>query len=175
MQCLVEEYPPTLNSIPNDYHKIIKQYQRIVAFRLIGMNDALYKTKASLTQVRRDNTMKRLISMVTLGALSLMLALPVAGSAAEKKVSNEVVMKMGNKVHLFHSSKVEVQNDIALNEILPVYRSTGKSGQTKEVGAVKVLSYSGEHYFEAEIVKGEIKVGDTAMKGSSALLVQPSK
>lgn len=119
--------------------------------------------------------MNRFIGMMTLGTLSLMLALPVAGSAAEKKTKNEVVMKMGNKVHLFHSSKVEVQKDIALNEILPVYRSTGKSNTMKEVGAVKVLSYSGEHYFEAEIEKGEIKVGDTAVKNSSALLVQPAK
>jgi hypothetical protein len=46
MQCCVEEYPPTLNSRPNNYHKIIKQYQHIVAFRLIGMNGALYKIKS---------------------------------------------------------------------------------------------------------------------------------
>jgi hypothetical protein len=119
--------------------------------------------------------MKKIISIMTLGTLALMLALPITGTAAEKKAQNEVVMKMGNKVHLFHSSKVDVQHDISLNEVLPVYRTNGKTRKNVEVGAVKVLSYSGEHYFEAEIVKGEIKVGDFAMKDSSALLVQPKK
>ena len=62
-------------------------------------------------------------------------------------------MKMGNKVHLFHSSKVEAQKDIAINDILPVYRLNSKTRQEKEIGAVKVISFTGEHYFEAEIIK----------------------
>jgi hypothetical protein len=52
---------------------------------------------------------------------------------------------------------------------------SGKDRQEKEVGAVKVLSFMGEHYFEAEIVKGEVKVGDIAKKNSASLLVQPAK
>jgi hypothetical protein len=43
----------------------------------------------------------------------------------------------------------------------------------KEVGQVKVLSFIGEHHFEAEVVKGEIKVGDIAKKETAGLLVQP--
>lgn len=82
---------------------------------------------------------------------------------------------MGNKVHLFHSSNVEAQKDIVVNEVLPVYRVIGKSAQQKEVGAVKVLSFIGEHYFEAEIIKGEIKVGDIAKKDGTSLFVQPAK
>src|ERR1039457_1528272 len=119
--------------------------------------------------------MKNLCKIITLLSLSVMLAIPAISQAADIKIKNEVVMKMGNKVHLFHSSKVEAQKDIAINDVLPVYRISGKSHQEKEVGAVKALSFTGEHYFEAEIIKGEIKIGDIAKKDASALLVQPAK
>jgi hypothetical protein len=105
---------------------------------------------------------------------SLMLTLPAVSQAADKKAKNEVVMKMGNKVHLFHSSNVAAQKEIAVDDVLPVYRLFGKTRQEKEVGAVKVLSFIGDHYFEAEIVKGEIKIGDIAKKESTSLLVQPA-
>ncbi|ABL01267.1 conserved hypothetical protein (plasmid) [Pelobacter propionicus DSM 2379] len=39
------------------------------------------------------------------------------------------------------------------------------------MGAVKVTGYAGEHYFEAEIVKGEIKPGDIAKKNTTSCLV----
>jgi hypothetical protein len=119
--------------------------------------------------------MKNIFKVITLLTLSVMLAIPVVSQAAEKKVKNEVVMKMGNKVHLFHSSNVAAQKEIAINDVLPVFRVSGKTHQEKEVGAVKVLSFIGEHYFEAEIIKGEIKVGDIAKKDAASLLVQPAK
>ncbi len=119
--------------------------------------------------------MKNLVKIITLLTLSVMLAIPVLSQAAEKKTKSEVVMKMGNKVHLFHSSNVEVQKEIAINDVLPVFRMSGKTRQEKEVGAVKVLSFVGEHYFEAEIIKGEIKIGDIVKKDTSSLLVQPAK
>ena len=119
--------------------------------------------------------MKNVFKIITLLSLSVMLAVPIVSQAADKKVKNEVVMKIGNKVHLFHSSNVEVQKDIAINDVLPVFRMSGKSHQEKEVGSVKVLSFIGEHYFEAEIIKGEIKIGDIVKKDTSSLLVQPAK
>ncbi len=119
--------------------------------------------------------MKNVFKIITLLTLSVMLAVPVVSQAADKKVKNEVVMKMGNKVHLFHSSNVAAQKEIAINDVLPVYRMSGKTQQEKEVGAVKVLSFIGEHYFEAEIIKGEIKIGDIVKKDTSSLLVQPAK
>lgn len=119
--------------------------------------------------------MKNVFKVVTLLALSAMLAIPVVSQAADKKAKSEVVMKMGSKVHLFHGSNVAAQKEIAINEVLPVYRLSGKAGQEKEVGAVKVRSFIGEHYIEAEIVKGEIKVGDIAKKDAASLLVQPAK
>ena len=119
--------------------------------------------------------MKHVFTIVTLLGLTIMLALPAASQAVDKKVENEVIMKMGNKVHLFHSSNLQVQKDIAVDDVLPVYRLTNRNRQEKEVGAVKVLSFIGEHYFEAEIIKGEIKIGDIAKKDTASLLVQPAK
>lgn len=119
--------------------------------------------------------MKTFIKSFLLVALTIMVAAPLTLQAAEKKVKNEVVMKMGNKVHLFHSSDVAVQKEIATGDILPVYRLTGKTLQQKEVGQVKVLGFMGEHYFEAEIIKGEIKIGDIAKKDGAGLLVQPAR
>ncbi len=119
--------------------------------------------------------MKNIFKIITLLALSVMLAIPVVSQAADKKAKSEIIMKMGGKVHLFHSSNVEAQKEIAINDVLQVYRVSGKNRLEKEIGAVKVLSFIGEHYFEAEIIKGEIKVGDLAKKGDASLLVQPVK
>lgn len=119
--------------------------------------------------------MKNVFKIITLLALSVILAIPVISQAADKKAKGEVVMKIGSKVHLFHGSNVAAQKEIAINDVLPVYRFSGKSHQEKEVGSVKVLSFIGEHYFEAEIIKGEIKIGDIVKKDTSSLLVQPAK
>lgn len=119
--------------------------------------------------------MKRIARIIPLLTLLVMVAAPLTVHAAGKKAKSEVVMKMGNKVHLFHSSNVEAQKEIAVGDVLPVYRLIGKAQQQKEVGQVKVLGFMGEHYFEAEIVKGEIKVGDIAKKEGTGLLVQPAK
>ena len=119
--------------------------------------------------------MKKLTMMITLLAISIMVAAPLTVDAAGKKAKSEVVMKMGNKVHLFHSGKVEAQKEIAIGDVITVYRSTDRGRQQMEVGQLKVLSILDSHYFEAEITKGEVKVGDTAMKNDTALLVQPAR
>lgn len=127
--------------------------------------------------------MKKFTVLFTAAILSIVVAMPLAAYAGEKKAKSEVVMKMGNKLHLFHSGNVEAQKEIAIGDILLVYREYYKSRlpkevptrAEKEVGEVKVLSFIGEHYFEAEIIKGEIKVGDIAKKDATSLLVQPAK
>lgn len=120
--------------------------------------------------------MEKLTLLITLLAVSIMAASPLTVKAAGKKAKNEVVMKIGSKVHLFHSSKVEVQKEIAIGDVLTVYRQLGgKTPQPKEVGKVKVLSFVGPHYFEAEITQGTIRVGDIAKKEQTSLLVQPSR
>lgn len=119
--------------------------------------------------------MKKLTVFIAAAILSMTVALPISSYAGEKKAKSEVVMKMGNKLHLFHSGNVEAQKEIAIGDLIPVYREFGKTRQVKEVGAVKVLSFIGEHYFEAEIITGEIKVGDIAKKDATSLLVQPAQ
>ena len=120
--------------------------------------------------------MKKIVLVMTLLAFSAITATPLTVHAAGKKAKIEVVMKMGTRVHLFHSSKVEVQKEIAIGDVLEVYRQLGgKTPQPKEVGKVKVLSFIGPHYFEAEVTKGKIKAGDVATKNDTSLLVQPAK
>lgn len=119
--------------------------------------------------------MKKFTVLFTAAILSMVVAMPLSVHAGEKKAKSEVVMKMGNKLHLFHSGNVEAQKEIAIGDLITVYRESAKTRQQKEIGQVKVLSFIGEHYFEAEIVKGEIKVGDIAKKDATSLLVQPVK
>ena len=119
--------------------------------------------------------MKKLVRIIPILSLFLIVAAPLIVHAADRKAKSEIVMKMGSKVHLFHSSNVEAQKEIAIGDVLPVYRVSVRTQQQKEVGQVKVLGFMGEHYFEAEIVKGEIKVGDIAKKENSGFLVQPAK
>jgi hypothetical protein len=119
--------------------------------------------------------MKRILRLIPLFVLMLVVAAPVVANAAGKKAKSEVVMKMGSKVHLFHSGNVSAQSEIAIGDVLPVYRQTVKPEQEKKVGEVKVVGFIGEHYFEAEIIKGEVKVGDVAKKEKTGLLVQPVK
>lgn len=120
--------------------------------------------------------------MKTIAKVSLILvvlalvAAPPVSQAAGSDAKNEIVMKIGSKVHLFHSSKADAQKDIAVGDILPVYRAEGKYQQQKrEVGKIKVTGFFNEHYFEAEILDGEVKVGDIATKNTSGFLVQPAQ
>lgn len=119
--------------------------------------------------------MKKFTVLFTAAILSMVVAMPLSSFAGVKKAKSEVVMKMGSKLHLFHSGKVDAQKEIAIGDVITVYRELGKGPQSKEVGQVKVLSFNSEHYFEAEIIKGEIKVGDIAKKDATSLLVQSAK
>ncbi|OGT96405.1 MAG: hypothetical protein A2X80_01160 [Geobacteraceae bacterium GWB2_52_12] len=120
--------------------------------------------------------MRKIIFFAILAAFIAAVSAPVTVQAA-KKVEGEVVMKVGNKVNLFHSGTADVRKEICLGDVVTVYRETGgaKNPKAIEVGAVEVVGYEGDHYFEANIVKGEIKPGDVAMKkGVSCLVQRPS-
>ncbi len=126
-----------------------------------------------------ENNMKGIARIVALLTLVVMVAAPLAAQAIEKQpqIKNEVVMKVGKKVHLFHSGTADVKKEVCLKDVIPVYRETMAGGHTtvKEVGKVKVLGYVSEHYFDAEVVSGEIKVGDIAKKETASCLIQPAK
>jgi len=119
--------------------------------------------------------MRSFMLAVGIVALGISLVAPIKADAAERKAKSEVVMKMGSKVHLFHSGPAEASKEISIGEVISVYRQATRTGQAKEVGQVKVLSFIGDHYFEAEVVKGDIKVGDIAKSTLGAYLVQPAK
>lgn len=121
--------------------------------------------------------MRRIALVVGMFALSLVVLSPFSAGAADEEVKSEVVMKVGNKVHLFHSGTADVKKEICPNDVITVYREIGgaKNPKLMEVGQVKVLSYVGVHYFEAEVVKGEVKPGDIAKKETAACLIQPVK
>ncbi|ABB31795.1 hypothetical protein GeomeDRAFT_0123 [Geobacter metallireducens RCH3] len=121
--------------------------------------------------------MRRIAVVFGMFALSLVVFASFSAGAADKKAKSEVVMKVGNKVHLFHSGTADVKKEICPNDVITVYREIGgaKNPKSIEVGQVKVLSYVSAHYFEAEVVKGEVKPGDIAMKESAACLIQPVK
>lgn len=128
--------------------------------------------------------MKILITAVALVVFSALAISPMAVYAAGK-VKSEVVMKQGNKVHLFHSGNELAKKEICLDDVIPVYREVAvgyrslkgadQAKSLKEVGKVKVISYVGDHYVEAEIVEGEVRYGDVAKKESTYCLVQPAK
>jgi hypothetical protein len=77
-------------------------------------------------------------------------------------------------VRLFHGGTKEAKEAFCLNETVPVYRQSYErySRELKEVGKVKITQYSGEHYFDAEVVEGEVREGDIVKKPSAACLVQ---
>ena len=123
----------------------------------------------------RRTAMRKIVLFAILAAFIAAVSAPLTVQAAEK-VKGEVVMKVGNKVNLFHSGTADVRKEICLGDVITVYRETrAKAPKTTEVGAVKVTGYAGEHYFEAEIVKGEIKPGDIAMKKGAYCLVQKQR
>jgi hypothetical protein len=128
--------------------------------------------EATISRERRT-VMRKVLMLAMLAAFVAAVSVPVTVQAAEK-VKGEVVMKVGSTVDLFHSGTADVKKEICVGDVIPVYRETMAGGHTtvKEVGKVKVVGYEGEHYFKAEIVKGEIKPGDVAKKTTAYCLVQ---
>lgn len=91
----------------------------------------------------------------------------------EEKAAKGIMVK-GTVVCLFQSGTADVKKAININDILPVYRE-GKTRELREVGKIRVISYTGEDYLKGEVVEGEIKAGDIAKKGDVASLVISSE
>ncbi len=111
--------------------------------------------------------------MMTIMAYAPAVAQP---TKQQQELRGEVDTKSGKKVRLFHSGTQDVRKTICVGDVIPVYREVYAYGAIKrtEVGKIKVLSYLGEHYIEAEIVAGKIRLGDVAQKESAACLVHPA-
>jgi len=93
---------------------------------------------------------------------------PIEEERVEKAAKG--IMLKGATVCLFESGTADVKKAISIGDILVVY-AEGPKHELKEVGKIKVLSYSGEDYMKGEVVEGEIKPGDIAKKGEVASLV----
>jgi hypothetical protein len=87
-----------------------------------------------------------------------------------KEKAAEGILVKGTVVCLFQSGTADVKKAISMGDVLVVYRE-GPKHELKEVGKIKILSYSGEDYLKGEVVEGEIKAGDIAKKGEVASLV----
>jgi hypothetical protein len=122
--------------------------------------------------------MKRLVKVFSVLAITVMACSPVAAQVTkqQQELRGEVDTKTGKRVRLFHSGTQDVKKVICIGDVIPVYREVYAYGAIKktEVGKIKVLSYFGEHYIEAVIVEGKIKLGDVAQKESAACLVHPA-
>ena len=93
---------------------------------------------------------------------------PIEAERVEKAAKG--IMEKGAMVCLFQSGTADVKKAISMGDVLIVYRE-GQKHELKEVGKIKILSYSGEDYLKGEVVEGEIKAGDIAKKGEVASLV----
>ena len=93
---------------------------------------------------------------------------PIEEERVEKAAKG--IVEKGAMVCLFQSGTADVKKAISIGDILVVY-AEGPKHELKEVGKIKILSYSGEDYLKGEVVEGEIKPGDIAKKGEVASLV----
>jgi hypothetical protein len=108
-------------------------------------------------------------------AVPLFLAAPLHAvsyppSAEEPTyLKDEEVMKVGAKLHLFHSGS----DDIKINDVLTVYREYPPdiSGINKESGKVRIIGALGDYYFEGEVIEGYVLPGYLAVKGKVACII----
>jgi len=88
-------------------------------------------------------------------------------------LTDEEYLKVGAKVHMFHSGTEDVRNAIKINDVLTVYRQYPPdiSGISKESGKVRVVATLGDYYFEGEVIEGYVVPGYLALKGTVACLI----
>jgi hypothetical protein len=92
-------------------------------------------------------------------------------------MKDETIMKAGTKLYLFYSGTDEARKTIHADDVLTVYRQypPGFSVETRAVGKVRVLSPLGDYYFDGEVISGEVKAGDLAIKGTVACFITSLK
>ena len=121
--------------------------------------------------------MKKLLFLLL--AAPLFLAAPLHAVSYPPSVEeptylkDQEYMKVGARVHLFHSGTEDVRNAIKVGDLLAAYREYPPdiSGISKASGRVKVLGTLGDYYFEGEVVEGYVEPGYLALKGTVACLV----
>lgn len=116
---------------------------------------------------------------VLIFAVMALLGAPVVFSGCagpQPQIEAKVRAKTsGETVRLFHGGTKEAKEVFCLNETVPVFRQEYErygQGGYKEVGKVKITKFRGEHYFDAEVIEGELKDGDVARKKDAACLIR---
>jgi hypothetical protein len=122
----------------------------------------------------------KLRSLLTIVAAALLLftaplyavSYPPSGEEPTYLKDQESI-KVGAKLHLFHSGTQEARSAIKVGDVLTVYREYPPdiSGLSKESGKVRITGTLGEYYFEAEVIEGHAYPGYLAVKDSVACLV----
>ncbi len=127
--------------------------------------------------------MKTTVKIIVLSIFGLLAVSPLSVYAA-KTFKSEVVKQTGDNLYIFRSGTQDVKKDFCLNDVIPVYREAaygwpikgyGEVKTTSEVGEIKVLSYLGNHDFEAQVVNGSLHAGDVAEKVGDSCPVQPAE
>lgn len=120
--------------------------------------------------------MKRSLLLFLVLLIMSSLSAAVQATTKEQELRGEVELKKEKVIYLFHSGTKDVRNAFCVGDIVPVYREVYAYGATKktEVGKIKVISFTGDHYLKAEIVEGKIKRGDIAQKEAATCLVHPA-
>lgn len=112
------------------------------------------------------------------GLLAFVLLLGIASSATATsyqpgiyhRVDRIETMKKGDTVYLFYSGTDDSKALIHSGDEMSVYR-TGHSCESKDSGRIKIVALIGDYYIKAEVVDGEIRVGDIAKKGHMSCIV----
>lgn len=113
-------------------------------------------------------------------ALAVVIGGVVAGCSTNPPVTSSLELNNGSTLNRgdqavfdFRGSG-EVQKAVCLGETIPVYREVFifQTMSRTEVGKVKVVSYSGDNKFNAQVVEGQLRDGDIARKDSVACLLE---
>jgi hypothetical protein len=92
------------------------------------------------------------------------------GPLHENGAKTETVYNAGDQVVLSHSGLRDAKNAIRINDILTVYRES-PCCNLKEIGKIRVLSFTGNNHIRAEVIEGSVRAGDIAKKGAVSCLV----
>jgi len=122
-----------------------------------------------MTQTFAKLVVVLLAGILGLSGYAVAVSYPVVEDQREEKAAKGIRVK-GESVCLFQSGTEDVRKTIGIGDVLIVYREGGNR-EHKEVGKIRVLSYTGDDYIKAEVVDGAVQTGDVAKKGNVAGLV----
>jgi len=121
--------------------------------------------------------MKKIIFLLIAGSFFLAPLLHAVSYPPSTKeptyLKDEDVMKVGARVHMFHSGTEDVKKAININDVLTVYREYPPdiSGINKQSGKIRVVATLGDYYFEGEVIEGFAEPGFLAIRGTVACFI----